>query len=74
MMDPESLLRSDDIREIFDNSEDVGELPEIPSDDEGKDIVVENGEVPDDSLVFDDQLYRPRSESESDETRSISPM
>lgn len=74
MMVPELLLRSDDIGEMFDNSEDVGELPEIPSDDEGKDIVVENGEVPDNSLVFDDQLYRPRSESESDETRSISLM
>lgn len=73
-MDPELLLRSDDYRDILDNSEDVGELPEIPSDDEGSDIAVEIGEVPDDSLVFDDQLYRPSSESESDETRSISPM
>lgn len=73
-MDPELLLRSDDIRDILDNAENVGELPEIPSDDEGSDIVVENDEVPDNSLEFDDQLYRPSSESESDKTRTISPM
>lgn len=32
-MDPELLLRSDDIRDLLDNSEDVGELAEIPKDD-----------------------------------------
>lgn len=32
-MDPELLLRSDDIRDLLENSENVGELAEIPSDD-----------------------------------------
>lgn len=74
MIDPKLLLSSNDIRDLPDNnSEYVGELAEIPSDDEGRDIVVENGEVPDDSLLFDEKVYRPSSESDSDKSRPTSP-
>lgn len=69
-MDPDLLLRSDDIRNVLDDSEDVGELLDF-SDDGGSDVIVEGGEVPDNLF---DELGLLRNDTESDESVEDRPI
>uniref|UniRef100_A0A1B6KHB3 Uncharacterized protein n=1 Tax=Graphocephala atropunctata TaxID=36148 RepID=A0A1B6KHB3_9HEMI len=72
-MDPDLVLRSDDIRDILDDSEDIGDLSELEFDDEGSDIEVENGEISDNVLADIDSGSESELGVDLDEVRPISP-